>query len=127
MPSTKIELRSGRDKNFLIKLKNAVMDCVVETLRLPEKDRNIRVIEHDAELFETKPPYEVIIEISMFSGRTKETKRNLFSAIGQRLECDGLFDRKQILIIINEQPRENWGVRGCRPADEVDLGFKVEI
>jgi phenylpyruvate tautomerase PptA (4-oxalocrotonate tautomerase family) len=29
-----------------------------------------------------------------------------------------------ITIVIHESPLENWGIRGGRPASEVDLGFK---
>jgi hypothetical protein len=31
------------------------------------------------------------------------------------------------VIYINEPSLENWGIAGGKPADEVDLGFKVEI
>ncbi len=32
-----------------------------------------------------------------------------------------------IMIVLHEAPLENWGIRGGRPASEVDLGFKIEI
>jgi hypothetical protein len=32
-----------------------------------------------------------------------------------------------VLIVLHEQPMENWGVDGGTPANEVDVGFKVDI
>jgi phenylpyruvate tautomerase PptA (4-oxalocrotonate tautomerase family) len=127
MPTVKIELLAGKDRSELIKIRDLVMDSVVEILQLPADDRNIRLIEYQPELFQMKSPYELLIEISLFTGRTKETKRNLFQTIVDRLEANGLMEKKKVFIVLNEQPAENWGVRGGIPADEIDLGFRVEI
>lgn len=32
-----------------------------------------------------------------------------------------------IMIVLHEVPLENWGIRGGKPASEVDLGFKVDV
>ena len=45
-----------------------------------------------------KPPYEILIEISLFTGRTKETKRNLFQTIVDRLESNLLIEKKRSLL-----------------------------
>lgn len=127
MPTVKIELVSGRDKDTLIKIRNLVMDSVVESLQLLTDDRNIRIIEYPANLFQMKPPYEVLIEISMFLGRTKDTKKKLYQTIVNSLEINGLIEKGKVLITLNEQPMENWGVRGGISADEIDLGFNVKI
>jgi Tautomerase enzyme. len=127
MPTVKIELLIGRDRPTLIKIRDFVMDSVVEVLQLPADDRNIRLIEYQPELFQMKPPYEILIEISLFTGRTKETKRKLFQTIVDRLESNILIEKNKIFIVLNEQPAENWGIRGGIPADELDLGFKLKI
>jgi phenylpyruvate tautomerase PptA (4-oxalocrotonate tautomerase family) len=126
MPTVKIELLKGRDSQILFKLRDLVMDSVVESLKLNSDDRNIRIIEYQPDLFQMRPPYEVLIEISMFLGRTKETKKKLYQTIVNKLELNGLIDKSKIFITLNEQPLENWGVRGI-PADELDLGFDVNI
>jgi hypothetical protein len=36
----------------------------------PVDDRNLRLQEYDSELFESKAPYQFIIEVIMFLGRT---------------------------------------------------------
>ena len=127
MPTVKIELLKGRDKPDLIKIRDLVLDAVVESLKLKSNDRNIRLIEYEEGFFQMKPPYEVLIEISMFTGRTKETKRKLYQTIVKKLENSGLVNKETVFIILNEQPLENWGVKGGIPADEIDLGFKVNI
>ena len=127
MPTVKIELSEGKDRQTLLCLRDAVMDSVVEILKLPSNDRNIRLIEYQQDFFQMKPPYEILIEISMFSGRTKETKKKLYQTIVEQLERNCSIKKEKILIILNEQPLENWGGRGGISADEMDLGFKVNV
>jgi len=127
MPTVKIELSKGKDKQTLTKIKDLVMDSVVESLQLLPDDRNVRLIEYEPAFFQMRPPYEILIEISMFSGRTKETKKKLFQSIVDKLDSNGIINKKNVLITLNEQPLGNWGARGGIPADELDLGFKVDI
>ena len=127
MPTVKIELSEGKDRQTLLCLRDTVMDSVVEILKLPSNDRNIRLIEYQQDFFQMKPPYEILIEISMFSGRTKETKKKLYQTIVEQLERNCSIKKEKILIILNEQPLENWGGRGGISADEMDLGFKVNV
>jgi len=118
MPTVKIELLKGRDKFDLIKIRDIVLDAAVESLKLKSTDRNIRLIEYEDGFFQMKPPYEVLIEISMFTGRTKDTKRKLYQTIVNNLDFSGLANKEIVFIILNEQPLENWGVCGGVPADE---------
>ena len=127
MPLVKVELQKGYDRLKLIKLREIVMSQVVQTLQLPENDQNFRLIEYEPDFFQMKPPYKVIIEISLFSGRTPKTKKLLFQNLVQQLETHQLFERKEVFILLNEQPIKNWGVRGGIPANELELGFIVEI
>lgn len=127
MPTVKVELLEGRSKEYLLKLRDVIMNSVVASLQLPENDRNIRILEYPEGLFQMKAPNEILVEVSMFSGRSKDTKRKLFKTIVSNLEANGLLAKEKVLILLNEQPLENWGVRGGIPADEVELGFKVNI
>lgn len=126
MPTIKIELREGRGIESLLKLKNSVMDSVVEVLQLPDDDRNIRLIEYKHDYFQMKPPCQILIEISLFKGRTTETKRKLYKTIVDSLSSINI-EKEEVLIFLNEQPLENWGVRGGFSADEIDLGFNVDV
>ena len=127
MPLVKIELKKGREKSEVIKIRDAIMDAVVEGLRLPSYDRNIRVMEYEEAFFTLNTPYEILIEIAMFSGRTIETKKNLYKTIVERVERTKLLKKENIFIVLNEQTLENWGIKGGTIATEVNLGFKVDI
>lgn len=127
MPAVKIELKKGLSTDKLIKIKETVMNTVVNVLQIPENDRNIRVLEYEPHLFEMKPPYEMLIEIAIFKGRSDETKKKLYKSIVTNLDDNNLISKDCILIFINEQPKENWAGRGGISADEMKLEFKVEV
>jgi phenylpyruvate tautomerase PptA (4-oxalocrotonate tautomerase family) len=127
MPTVKIELQQGYNIESLVILRNAAMDAVIEALHLPNIDRNVRILEYKPELFQLKAPYEVLIEITLFSGRTKETKKRLYQSIVENINQRLEIKKTEVFIILNEQPLVNWGVRGGLPADEIALDFKVEI
>ena len=127
MAFTKISLIKGKDKSFLTSFKEEVLNSLIDVLKLPSDDRNIFLMEYEDELFEMKEPYEYLIEIAMFSGRSDETKKLLFKTIVDRLNIKLNIKKESIFIFINEQPLNNWGVRGGKSAEEVDLDFKVDI
>jgi len=127
MPLVKIELTEGRDRSSLIKLRDLVMDAVVESLKLVPDDRNIRIIEYKPGLFQMKVPYEILIEVTMFSGRSKAAKKKLYKLIVESLFDNLKIEKDKVFIVINEQPLENRGIRGGIPADEIQLGFNVNI
>lgn len=127
MPLTKISLAKGKDKDFLEKLKKEVLFSIIDVLNLPDDDKNIFLMEYERDFFEMKEPYKYLIEISMFSGRTNNTKKILFSKIVERLNNALNIEKESIFIFINEQPLENWGVRGGKSAKDINLDFKVNV
>lgn len=127
MPLVKIELKKGQSKKFLSSLMNYTLEALIEVLALPDDDRSIRVVEYEADLFSLKPPYEILIEIILFSGRTTKTKANLFERIVDKLNAHLLINIETVFIIINEQPKENWGIRGGKSASDVNIDFEIEI
>jgi phenylpyruvate tautomerase PptA (4-oxalocrotonate tautomerase family) len=36
-------------------------------------------------------------------------------------------DPRDVLIVLNEIPLENWGIRGGQSAADVDLGFALDV
>lgn len=127
MPIVRIELRKGKSRDFKRIFIDSVHESMIETLMIPDDDKNIRLIDYESDCFDSKPPYEYFIEIIMFSGRTKDTKNKLFKSI-----VDGLQDKLSIIpetvfIVINEQPADNWGIRGGISASDIQLDFKVNI
>lgn len=120
MPTVKIELARGKEIDTLLKIKTLVMDAVATALQLAPTDRNVRLMEYEPMFFEPKPPYEILIEIALMSGRTNETKKSIFKAIVENLETNLKIERTKVFIVLNEQPKENWGIKGGISASELN-------
>lgn len=129
MPVTRIEARRTRTRDEVQALIEAVYTAQREALRLPEWDRQIRYTEYHSDFFQIIPGRTdnyVLVEITLFSGRSLDTKKSLYQNIVQRLGQLGISET-DVTIILYEVPAENWGIHGGLPASEVDLGFKVDI
>lgn len=127
MPLTNITLREGRTRDE----KRAILDAVHAALRtafgIPEHDRTqiineIRPGNWDVAGF----PDRIIVEIKAFAGRSLEAKRTLYREIVANLGGCGV-EPKDVFIIVNDLPLENWGIRGGQAACDIDLGFKVDV
>ncbi len=63
----------------------------------------------------------------MFKGRSIEAKKQLFQAIVDNLAKNPGIEGGDIIIVLHEPPLENWGIRGGKPASEVDIGFRIDV
>jgi len=129
MPLVTVSTRKGRTHSEKKALLDAIHGALVETFRIPLYDRNQRFCEFDEGDFEIPPgrtPRFTLVELTVFPGRSRETKRALYQAIVRRLGGLGI-DPLDVLIVLHEPPMENWGIRGGVPASEVDLGFKIDV
>ena len=66
----------------------------------------------------------IIIEMSMFEGRSIEAKKALIRTLRERLPKATGITPQDIEITLFETPRHAWGVRGL-PGDEIGLNYKV--
>ena len=129
MPVTLVSILEGRSAAEKTALLEAVQGAIAQTLELPPHDRNIRLAVHrkgEWLLPEGKSDAYVLVETMLFAGRTPETKSALFAAIVAALEGLGVA-RGDVFLILNEQPRENVGIRGGIRADLVQLGYEVKV
>ena len=129
MPISRIEVRkhwSAEDKRRLMEtLHNALMAA----FKIPSDDKLIRFVEYAPEDFVVPPGCTenyVLIELSIFPGRSLEAKRRLYRAIVDGLAEIGIA-ASDVRIVLHEVAMENWGIRGGIPASEVDLGFSVKV
>jgi phenylpyruvate tautomerase PptA (4-oxalocrotonate tautomerase family) len=104
---------------------------LLEGFKIPEWDRNVRLVVHEPHRFEcsprvTQPDRFTQITIDCFSGRSLDAKRRLYRAIVANLEPLGI-PTNCVKIVLNEIAQENWGIAGGKPACDVDLGFKVDV
>ena len=127
MPRVTIETAQPLDRVSSQALMDDVIDVIIEVLCISPDDRNISFVAHEEDFFRMKPPYQFFIEISLFSGRSKEKKKFLYRSLLDRLFEKHGIEREAVMIMLNEQPRENWGLRGGIPGDEIDLGYRIDI
>lgn len=129
MPLTRIETRRAWPPEQVAALMEAVYLAQREALKLPEGDKNIRYLEHRPEHFSVPPGKTenfTLVEVQMFPGRSLAAKRALYQGIVQRLGALGIAPT-DILIVLQEPPLDNWGLRGGQPASELDLGFNLDV
>lgn len=110
-------------------LSEAIHACNMEALELPEEKRFHRFIPLDADdvIYPAdRSERYTIVEISMFEGRTLETKKRLIRLLFERLESDCRIAPGDVEITIFETPRHTWGIRGL-PGDELSLDYPVKV
>ena len=128
MPLVKITIRSGKSTDYKKALLDGVHNALVQTFRIPEHDRFQMFYELDMDHFESpanRTDNITIIELTVFNGRSYKAKKDLYKTIVDNLATTPGIDGNDIMIILNEPPLENWGIRGGKPASEVDLGFNI--
>jgi phenylpyruvate tautomerase PptA (4-oxalocrotonate tautomerase family) len=110
-------------------LSDAIHSCIVDALQFPADKRAHRFFPMEPEDFyypASASPRYTIIEISMFEGRTVETRKNLIRLLFERVGSKCNRAPGEIEVTITETPRHNWGFRG-KPGDEIGLAYKVEV
>ena len=130
MPIVTIDLYQGFDVGYRKAILDGVHRALVDAFRIPEGDRNQILREHDQDHFERsegKSEKFVLIEVKAYRGRTREAKRALYQNIVKNLGAAPGIPPNDILITIVEPELVNWGVAGGHCADEVDLGFKIDV
>ncbi len=109
-------------------ISNAIHASVMEALAYPIEKRFHRFFPLESEDFifgSDRSSQYMILEISMFEGRSIEAKKNLIRLLFANLELLG-FVANDVEIMILETPKHNWGIRGV-PGDELNLNYKVEV
>jgi phenylpyruvate tautomerase PptA (4-oxalocrotonate tautomerase family) len=129
MPLIKIEARRGVAPALKRGLFDAVHEALVACFRIPDDDRTQRFVEYAPEDFEVPPGRGetfTIVTIVAFAGRSLDAKRALYKMIADRFEALGI-PRLDVFIVLEEEPRENWGLRGGVAGSDVALGFDVKV
>ena len=131
MRMAQVKIYGVKDRLNPIKevLSNVIHSCIVEALEFPSDKKFHRFFPMDQENFyyasERTDAYTVI-EVSMFEGRTIETKKQLIRLLFERLNRELNISPKDLEITIFETPKHNWGIRGL-PGDELALNYNVNV
>ena len=131
MPSTVVEVRRAYSPEQEVAIVEAVHAALVEGFQIPAEDRCVRLVTHEPHRFicspaRTQPDRYTVVTVTAFAGRSLDAKRRLYRAIVERLDVLGIAP-DHVKIILVEVPRENWGLRGGKPASEIELGFRVDV
>jgi phenylpyruvate tautomerase PptA (4-oxalocrotonate tautomerase family) len=106
-----------------------VHSCVVEAFKFPADKKFHRFFPMEKEDFFFAPGRTdayTIIEISIFEGRSVESKKQLIRLLFERLNNHFHISPQDVEITIFETPKSNWGIRGL-PGDELSLNYKVNV
>jgi len=129
MPLVRVNVVREWSAKEKLGIMNAVHSALVAAFGIPEPDRNIRIQQYDSGdwlLPPGKSDRYVLVEVFAFQGRSAQAKGELYKRMVENLSIYGV-PASDIFIIVVEQPRENWGIRGGQRADLVDLGYSVKI
>jgi phenylpyruvate tautomerase PptA (4-oxalocrotonate tautomerase family) len=126
-----IKVYSLADKLNPIKaeLSNVIHTSLIEILQLTPEKRFHRFFPLDRSDFyypSDRTNNYLVIEISMFEGRSVETKKELIRLLIKNINEKFNIPIYDIEITIFETPKFNWGIRGV-PGDELTLNYKVEV
>jgi phenylpyruvate tautomerase PptA (4-oxalocrotonate tautomerase family) len=130
MPLVKVEIIEGKSQEYKSAILDGIHDALVTAFKIPMDDRNQRLYELPKINFEKRKTTSdnfTLIEITAFKGRSYEAKQTLYTEIVKNLSRNPVIKGREILIVINEQPLEKWGMAGGKPADKLDLGFKIDV
>ncbi|WP_337032988.1 tautomerase family protein [Paenibacillus illinoisensis] len=112
-----------------IQLSTVIHSVLMDVLGLPENKKFHRFFPMDAVDFQYPPDRSAaytIVEISMFEGRSMETKKDLIQQLYKQIHEKLLLSVHDLEITIFETPRAHWGIRGL-PGNELELNYNVEV
>ena len=115
MPLVKIEMIKGKSPDYKKEILDIVHEGLIDALGIEDWDRFQRIIEIEKENFELpegKSEDFLLIELTLFPGRTKEQKKAVIETITSNLSSKLGIKETDVFMIINEPPLENWGLAG---------------
>ena len=115
MPLVRVEIIKGKSAEYKKNMLDCIHEGLMESIGIADWDRFQRIIEIDRADFETAPEKTdqfMIIEITMFQGRSKEQKKALIDTVTRKLGERLGIAPTDVFIVINDPPNENWGLGG---------------
>jgi 4-oxalocrotonate tautomerase family enzyme len=120
MPLVEVNLKKGKTEVFKKQLMECIHRGLMESLGIEDWDDFQRINEYDECDF-LKPSFKsddfMIIELSLFPGRTKNQKKMAIEMITGNISNELSVDPSDVFITINEPPLENWGIGGKQKGD----------
>jgi phenylpyruvate tautomerase PptA (4-oxalocrotonate tautomerase family) len=116
MPLVRIDLLRGKSAEFRRAVGDVVYEAMLETIKVPQKDRFQVISEHSPENFIYDPSYAgiersdgcIFIQVTLSVGRTVEAKQSFYRRIADELHRRLGVRREDVFINLVEVVRENW-------------------
>src|SRR5258708_39517243 len=116
MPLVRIALRKGTKPEFRRAIGESIHRAMVETIKIPEKDRFQIITEHEPDGLIYDPSYlgisrsdgVILIQITLNAGRTVEVRKALFARIAALLRESPGVRPEDVFVSLVEVAKENW-------------------
>ena len=116
MPLARIDVPRGKTAAFRRIVGDVVYESMLETLKVPAKDRFQVITEHDAQDLLLDSSYLgirrssacIIVQLTLNEGRTVEQKRDFYMAVANGLHERAGLRREDVVISLVEVAKENW-------------------
>ena len=117
MPLVKVNMLAGKTPEFKKNVFNCIHLGLIDAFGIADWDRFQCIEEYDKSCWEApegKTENFMIIELTIFPGRTREQKKVAIEKITELL-CEKLgIAATDVFIVMNEPPLENWGMGGMQ-------------
>jgi 4-oxalocrotonate tautomerase len=117
MPLLHISLRAGKPEAYRQAIFDSLYRAMRETLNVPEGDQFMTITEHEDANFRYGNAYGVVrsadvvyIQITVFSTRTGEQKKELFRRIAELLVENPGVRPEDVFVTVLDAAKENWSV-----------------
>lgn len=116
MPLVKIEIEKGHTDAYKSLLLQSVHQALENALGIPRTDNYMRLYELEPALFihGEKSNRFCLMEITLFPGRSRETKGKIMAEITGLLNDRLGIAAADIFIVLHDPPLENWGLGGVQ-------------
>ena len=116
MPLVRISLRSGKTPQYRRAVADSIHRSLVETIKIPEKDRFQIVTEHAAGDLIYDPSYldiqrsddVLLVQITLSAGRSVELKKALYARMVELLAASPGIRKEHLFVSLLEVAKENW-------------------
>lgn len=129
MPYVRIETRHGWLEGRSEELFDGIDSALVAVLGVPPGDSLLRLHCHAPAMIRLPRgcnPRFVLLEVSLFPGRTLVTKRALYRVLTDAVAALGV-PPDAVTVMLNEVALDNWGIRNGQAASEVTFDFAIGV
>lgn len=119
MPIVRIDIQSGKSTAYKRALLNGVRQAIADSLGVAETRVMQRIVEcppEDIDAPGRQADRLTIVDITMLPGRDEQRKRDLYSAVIDRLAAEPGIAAADVMVVVHDPPAECFCLGGDVPA-----------